>query len=351
MSIQLGLCCHNLNLRYGKPKIFTGRTIKLSTIYKEGLQKLIQVSNENLDDLKKMIEWNYRHGIFVYRISSDIIPHSSNFIIADRFGKSGEEYMQILPFITKLREIGNLAKKYNMRLTFHPGQYVQIATPNEDVYKKSIQDLLMHATILDFMGMGKDSVMVIHGGGTYKDKNSTIKVLNSRLKTLPEIIKKRIVLENDERQYSITDLLPICQENNIPLVFDYHHYECHAKINPDKNEDIYAMTPAIIETWKRRGIKPKFHLSEQGDGRIGCHSTIIKDIPKYFFDLIDKYKLNFDLMIEAKGKEVSLALLYSKYPKLLKIKGKASIPAIIPKQALKDVKIDQHIKDSCICAK
>ncbi len=349
MSIQLGLCCHNLGLRYGKPVIFTGRTIKLATIYKEGISRLIEVTNSNLDDLERMIEWNYNHGIYVYRVSSDIIPHSSNFVLAQKFGKEGEEYMSILPFKKKLHKIGKLARKYGMRLTFHPGQYVQIATPNEDVFKKSVQDLLMHATILDFLGMGKDSVMVIHGGGTFKDKENTIKVMNKRISELPDIIKNRLVLENDERQYSVTDLLPVCQKNNVPLVFDYHHYECHSKLYPDKKDDLEALTPAIIETWKRRGIKPKFHLSEQGDGRIGSHSTVIKEIPKYFFDLIKNYKLDFDLMIEAKGKEVSLALLYSKYPDLLKTAGKLDIPAIIPKQALKDVKIDNHIRHSCLC--
>lgn len=349
MSIQLGLCCHNLTLRYSNPKIFTGRTIKLATIYKFGIKKLIEVANENLDDLEKILQWNYDHGIFVYRMSSDLIPHASNFVLVNKFGDEGQNYMDLIPFKTKLKKIGKLANKLGIRITFHPGQYVQIASNNNDVVKKSIQDLLMHSTILDFMNMDKNSVMVIHGGGTYGDKPTTSKVLNDRLSKLPINIKQRIVLENDERSYSVTDLLPICQNNNIPLVFDYHHYTCHAKINPHIKENLDELTPYILETWRKRGIKPKFHLSEQGDGRIGCHSTIINEIPKYFFDMIKKYKIDIDLMIEAKGKEISLALLYSKYPDYLKTKGKKELPSIIPKKALTDVKIDKHIRESCFC--
>jgi len=351
MSIQLGLCCIHMNLRYQNPPIFTNRSCKLATIFNKGLDEAIRLANLNLDDLKTILQWNYDHGIFVFRMSSNIFPHGSNPDLIDKFGKKGEEYMNLMMFKTKLKEIGDLSKKLGIRLTFHPGQYVQIASPTESVHTKSLLDLKMHALVFDYMELDQNSVMVIHGGGTYNDKPGTLKRMNQRIKELPPFIKQRLVLENDEKSYTVNDLLSVCKENDIPLVFDYFHLQCYNKKHLHDINDIYKLTPDILAIWKKRNIKPKFHLSEQGDGVIGSHSTIINEIPQYFFDILETYKLDFDLMIEAKGKEVSLALLYAKYPNLFIKKDKKLLPSTIPKQALKDVKIDKVIRDSCLCNK
>lgn len=346
MTIQLGLCCIHMCLRYQKPSIFSNRSCKLDTIYSKGLEEAIRLANLNLDDLETMLQWNYDHGIFVFRMSSNIFPHGSNPVLIKHFGEAGEDYLNLKMFKKRLNQIGKIAKQLGIRLTFHPGQYVQIATPTESVFEKSMLDLKMHALILDYMELDQDSVMVIHGGGTYGNKAGTIKRMNKRLKEMPKYIKNRLVLENDEKLYTVSDLLPVCKKNNIPLVFDYFHLQCYNKKHLNDVNDIYKLTPDILAIWEKRGIKPKFHLSEQGDGVIGSHSTIINEIPQYFFDILEKYKIDFDIMIEAKGKEVSLGLLYAKYPNLFIKEGKEMIKTTIPKGALKDVKIDTVIKDS-----
>ena len=167
------------------------------------------------------------------------------------------------------------------------------------------------------MEMGVDSVMVIHGGGVYGDKETTMRRWCERFELLPEEVKKRLVLENCEKCFSIEDCLSISKIVNIPVVFDTHHYECYNILHPEvvlKPAQDYI--PDILYSWKRRGIKPKFHVSEQGSGRTGHHSDYIELLPEYLLEIPDKYGVNIDIMIEAKMKEQAIIQLYKKYPYL-----------------------------------
>jgi UV DNA damage endonuclease len=307
-SIQLGLCCINTELRSRKPAIFMSRSCTLKTVREKGLSIVKQKSLENVRDILKMIEWNEANGIKVLRLSSNIFPHYSNSQI--------ERYD--LDFIKdELLEVGNLAKKYNMRLTFHPGQYDVIGTPSHNVLQNTILDLECHCNILDMMGMGVDSVVVIHGGGLYGDKGQTKERWVENYNKLPDKIKRRLVLENCEKCFHIDDCLELSNILNIPVVFDTHHYTCYKQLHPIesfKTEDYYIK--AILNTWTRKGIKPKFHVSEQGCGRIGHHSDYINTIPEYLLEIPRKYGIAIDIMIEAKMKELSIAQLYKKYPYL-----------------------------------
>ena len=137
----------------------------------------------------------------------------------------------------------------------------------------------------------------------------------SNLKQLPKNVQKRLVLENCEKCFSIQDCLDISDVIHIPVVFDSHHYSCYNILHPDvKLEDESYYIPKILETWKRRNIKPKFHVSEQGSGRCGHHSDFIEVLPKYMLEIPEKYNTNIDIMIEAKKKELAIFRLYKKYP-------------------------------------
>merc|ERR1711906_35302 len=118
------------------------------------------------------------------------------------------------------------------------------------------------------MGMDQNSVMVVHGGGVYGNKTQTLDRWCHQFQELPDNVRKRLVLENCEKCFSIDDCLYVSERVNIPVVFDTHHFECYNKMHPDetlKYPEEYI--PEILETWARRGIKPKFHVSEQGAGR------------------------------------------------------------------------------------
>lgn len=307
-NIQLGLCCLNIQLRENKPTVFSSRRVTLKTLEDKGIDNLKNKIINNLKDVLTMMEWNENNGIKVFRLSSELFPHYSN--------SKAQDYT--LDFaIDLLKQIGNKSKLLNQRLTFHPGQYNCLGSPNNDVIQHTICDLNYHATVLDYMELDQNSVMVIHGGGIYKNKEETINRWCDNYNKLPDNIKKRLVLENCEKIFSIIDCLNVHNKIGIPIVFDTHHFSCYKKLHPNEefNEPDYYI-PLILNTWKSKNIKPKFHISEQGSGRIGHHSDYIETIPQYLLDIPEKFNIDIDIMIEAKMKEKAIFKLYEKYPYL-----------------------------------
>lgn len=305
-SIQLGLCCLNIELREQKPTVFSSRRVTLKTLEEKGINNLKKKIINNLNDVLTMMDWNEENGIKVFRLSSELFPHYSN--------KKAEDYT--LDFATDLlKEIGIKSKKLNQRITFHPGPFNCLASPSESVIEHTITDLKYHADMLDLMELDENSVMVIHGGGVYKNKEETIKRWCDNYLKLPENIKKRLVLENCERNFSIVDCLKISNTVNVPIVFDTHHYTCYNQLHPDENfEKPEYYISLILNTWKNRNIKPKFHVSEQGKGKCGHHSDYVENLPEYLLEIPIKYNTDIDIMIEAKKKEKAIKKLYEKYP-------------------------------------
>jgi len=314
--IQLGLCCLNTTLRAKNTPIFSSRSIQLKTFETKGVEFLKKKIIQNLKDTLILMDWNELNGIKVFRLSSDLFPHMSN----SRAPQYNFEFAKDL-----LKQIGEKSKRLNQRLTFHPGQYNVIGSANRQAFESTIRDLKYHADVLDLMGLDENSVMVIHGGGTYGDKEKTKERWCKQFKELPENVQKRLVLENCEKNFSIHDCLNVSKKVNIPVVFDTHHFECYKLLHKDeafKNPDYYI--PEILETWNKRDIKPKFHVSEQGSGKIGHHSDFIEIIPDYLLDIPEKYNHEIDIMIEAKMKEQAIFKLYNKYP-FLNLKKKDTI--------------------------
>jgi UV DNA damage endonuclease len=302
--IQLGLCCLNTELR--KKNIFCSRTMIRKNFT---IKKAQELSLKNIEDIGKMAKWNYENNIFVFRISSDIFPHFTD--------EETEEYS--LDFAKDaLEEVGILCKKYKQRITMHPGQYNQVGAKEKRVFENTVKDLKMHADILDMMGMDNNSVLCVHGGGIYGNIKETTKRWISQFEDLPDNVKRRLAIENCERCYSVIDCLKIAEACNIPLIFDCHHYECYNKVEEKEQIDIEDYMDRVVSTWKKRNIKPLFHISEQRpDSRLGTHSDFIEKLPPYYLSFPEKYG-DLDIEIEAKMKEKAILKLYNIYPFLLK---------------------------------
>lgn len=306
--IQLGLCCLNITMREKKPSVFSSRKMIIKSIEEKGIDKLKEKIIQNLKDTLELIEYNELNGIKVFRLSSELFPHKSN----PRVENYSFDFAKSL-----LIEIGDKARKYNQRITFHPGQYNVVGTPDLKCFQQTINDLSYHCEVLDLMNMNQDSVMVVHGGGIYGDKELTKERWCKQFYELPDNVRKRLVLENCERCFSIQDCLDIADKINIPVVFDTHHYSCYKMLHLNEKLELPEYyIPKILDTWTKRNIKPKFHVSEQGNGRCGHHSDYINEIPEYLLRIPDIYNINIDIMIEAKKKELAIFNLYKKYPKL-----------------------------------
>jgi UV DNA damage endonuclease len=280
----------------------------IRTVEEKGINTLKEKIIQNLKDVLTMMDWNEENGIKVFRLSSELFPHKSN----PKVENYDFDFAKDL-----LKQIGEKSKKYNQRLTFHPGQYNVIGTPSEKAFKQTIADLSYHAEVLDLIGAGDNSVMVIHGGGVYGDKEKTKARWCEQYKKLPKCVRNRLVLENCEKNFSIQDCLDVSKNIGIPVVFDTHHYACYNHFHKDETQNPASYyVPLILQTWKIRNIKPKFHVSEQGAGRCGHHSDYIEVIPEYLLEIPEKYDTHIDIMIEAKMKEQAIFKLYKTYPQL-----------------------------------
>lgn len=304
MSINLGYACISMEMR--ERGIFTSRTLTLKSLAGKGIEEARRLALENIKDLITIINFNEIRGIRFFRMSSNMFPHMEN----PRTGLTDHS----LDFAYEvLRNAGKLARKLNHRLTMHPGQFAQIGTPREEVLDQTFRDLTLHARIFQLMGLTPKmgSVMIIHGGGTYGDKNTTLMRWKDNFLKIPRNVSKYIVLENDEWSYSVMDLLPLCEQLSIPLCIDYfHHYvgDHHNQFNIFDEE----LITRCMNIWKKRGIKPKCHWSNQAIGkRAGTHGACVKSIYKKILQICIKY--NCDIMIEAKDKDLCTMKMYQKY--------------------------------------
>lgn len=246
---------------------------------------------ENIKDLLNILRWNKENGIYMFRISSDIIPFGSHSINETKWWYTHRK---------ELIECGMFIKENNIRVSMHPGQYTVLNSPNEEVVKKSIADLEYHCRFLDSMEVDYSNKIVLHVGGVYGDKHSAIERFKHNFYRLSDSMKMRLVVENDDKSYNIEDVLGICNKLSIPAVFDNLHH----KLNSCSLE-IEEILNAVKGTWKAGDGRVKLHYSDKDmDKKGGAHSKFV--ITKNFLSYMESIKkLNPDVMLEVKDKEVS----------------------------------------------
>lgn len=299
MPLILGYAAINETL--SREGITPNKTVRQKNANIETLKEL---SRKNLRATKKIIEWNDNNGIMFYRMSSAIFPHISNCALTTCESMTSLVYdpNDLMDTITEI--------KTEQRLTFHPDPYVVLNSPNNTVYEQCVRELYWHAKTFDIMGRDMNSVIVMHGGGVYGDIESSKQRFIDRFCLLPESIRNRIVIENDEFKYSLDNIVDIhnklsAKGFNVPIVLDWFHHECYTG-KAYKGEHL----DTIIRSWQGRKIK--MHLSEQAKGnRKGSHSDYVETIPRLLFDIASQHDIW--LMIEAKKKEQAVLHLKDKY--------------------------------------
>lgn len=246
----------------------------------------------NLEDLNKILSYNIDNNIYMFRISSDIIPFGSHSINDFSWWKTFHE---------ELQSTGKYIKKNNIRVSMHPGQYTVLNSPSEDVVNKSIRDIEYHCLFLDSLEVDYTNKIVLHIGGAYNDKISALKRFKENFKKLSNSAKNRLVLENDERIFNIYEVLELCNTLNIPAVFDNLHHS----FNPGKCEDIECVLKSVYNSWTVKDGNMKLHYSDSDmDKKSGAHSKHINI--ENFLNFYKKIKdFNPDIMLEIKDKDIS----------------------------------------------
>jgi len=252
--------------------------------------RLKQSITHNIKETERTIQQCISEGIKLFRISSDLVPFATHDILKDI------DYMSWIQ--SDLKRIGNIARNNNnMLLSMHPSQICCINSNKEDVVNNSIKDLMYHYDILNAMGL-TDFNIIIHVGGVYGNKPKSMQRFVSVFNSLPVNLRNHILLENDDKSYTISDIMEIHKETGVRVVFDFHHHVCN-------NDDIELDLEAIFATCGA-GKVPKIHLSSPKDEKeFRSHSDMIDfDYCREFFE---KYKgLEFDVMLECKDKDLAV---------------------------------------------
>jgi len=290
---NLGYAC--INMTMGK-KVGTNRSMVKRTFQSKGLDYVSELALLNAKDIIKILEWNRMNGIKFFRLSSAIVPWGDNIDLTQL-----KDYKEIK---SELKKAGDFAKFHNIRITSHPGPFVVLTSPKENVVEAAIKDLELHGKIFDMMGLSKTpyNKINIHCNGVYGDKISAMDRFCKNFKRLSKSVQSRLTVENDDKasMYSVCDLMYIHERIKIPIVFDYHHYQfCKGVLSEDEALDL------AVSTWPI-GITPVVHYSEskalhENDSKVKpqAHSDYIKQLP-------NTYGINVDIMVEAKAKELAI---------------------------------------------
>lgn len=289
-GLRLGLCCQ-----------FAEQPIKFSTTTAtsllrlpraDALSKLSRLCLANAQALQATLRYCADNGIGCFRINSQILPVKTH----PDAGYAIDELPEADTIVATFRQCGDFAAQHDIRTVFHPDQFVVLNSPRADVVEKSIGELKYQAEVAEWVGA---DVINIHAGGAYGDKPGSLANLERGIDRLPSAVRTRLTLENDDITYTPADLLSLCRQAGIPMVYDVHHHRCLRDALSGEEA-----TQQAISTWNR---EPLFHLSSPKDGWSGPQ-------PRRHHDYIDPADfpecwLGQRLTVEVESKAKELAVL------------------------------------------
>lgn len=304
---RIGYCCISIGINEGRSKkdqVMVNRGMVRRTFDTKGLSYVSELIILNLKDTLKVLEYNVKNNIYIYRMSSDSFPWLSNYEFND------------LPNINTIKKlllkIGNYIKDNGMRCGFHPGPYLVIASENPLVVEKTINELNKHAELMDLLGLEQTTFypINIHINTTKPTRELAAERFCKEFENLSESCKKRLVVENDDglNQYSVKMLHEwVHKVIGIPITFDQHHFN----YGPQDQTMEEALRLAH-STWKTRVLT---HMSspktlEDESGKKTAHAD-------YIYEKIETFGLEFDTEIEAKAKDLAV-IRYRKEFEVLK---------------------------------
>lgn len=255
-------------------------------------ERLIASVANNLACVRRMLEWNVSQGLSFFRMGSGIVPFGSHEI---------NTFPWQSHFKAEFKALGDYIKASNLRVSFHPDQFVVLNSPDPGIVQRSIAELVYQGSMFDLMELDSTAKLQIHVGGLYGDRDLAINRFAAVHATLPEAVKVRLVVENDDRLFSLRDCLRLHELTGVPILFDNFHHEC---LNHGE-----SMTDALHQaaaTWNltHDGV-PMMDYSSQAFGeRKGKHTdTMEEDLFRSF--LAQLQGLDMDIMLEIKDKEAS----------------------------------------------
>jgi UV DNA damage endonuclease len=259
--------------------------------------KILELASANIQALQPILEWNIAHGIRLFRITSDVIPFGSHLV-------NTAPWQRLLE--PQLQRLGAFIAKEGLRVSMHPGQFTVLNSPRPEVVQSSIRELQYHAAFLDALGIDESHKVIIHLGGVYDDKSASLRRFIRSCESLNQRIKARLVLENDERCYTVADALSAAKAVGLPVVFDVFHHRWNPAL---ERHSLRSIIQLAGKTWGRHDGRVKIHYSNQWPGEPpGTHSKSIS-VGKFCEFYRHIHDLELDVMLEVKDKQESVLKL------------------------------------------
>ena len=297
MKIRFGYVANALGLWDASPSKTLTFTRYSALPKQERLEKLKSITAQNLHHTKRILHYNIANEIELYRISSSLVPLATHPEVMWDF---------LIPFKNEWEEIGNLIRQFNLRVSFHPNQFTLFTSEREEVTSNAVKNMEYHYKMFQAMDVLGTGLINIHIGGAYGDKDKTLDRFHENLKKLPEEIKKHMTLENDDKTYDILETLLTCEKENIPMVLDYHHHMANKGEN-----DLSHYLHRIFKTWDNFNTVPKVHISSpKSDLAYRSHADFVSlEFVLPFLKMAKELNQDFDIMIEAKQKNLAMQRL------------------------------------------
>jgi UV DNA damage endonuclease len=288
--IRWGLCCifREVPIKFRRTTAKYTATLSVN----RRLTRLSNICLHNAESLLEALKFCRLNGIGAFRINSQILPLKTH----PELGYAIEDLPQSTEIVNAFRKCKVYCRRHDLRTSFHPDQFILLSSPNPEVTQRSLAELVYQAQVAEWVGA---DVINIHAGGAYGNKAEALKRLIRQIRDLPQRLRSRLTLENDDRLYSPRDLLPVCEKLQIPFVYDLHHHRCL----PD-GQNVEDTTDRALRTWDR---EPLFHISSPlnswQDGNLRNHHDFIdpEDLPEFW--------LRQDMTVEVEAKAKELAVL------------------------------------------
>jgi UV DNA damage endonuclease len=270
----------------------------------------------SIERIHAIFDYLDQNDIRMYRMASSLVPYATHPDLP-------QFHRQLVECADQLGQLGARAKELDIRLSFHPGQYTVLNSERTDVVMAAIRDLELHARVLELMDQPAEAVVVLHVGGRGSDPRAAADRFVAGFERLSERARSRLVLENDDRLFSLGDVLRLSSRTGVRVVWDAHHHAC---LNPDQIPEREALRLALA-TWPR-GVVPKLHYSSPRtaveERRVKRGRRVVR-VPTFpprsaHADLVDPFAFDrflretvrnqrVDVMLEAKAKDLALLRL------------------------------------------
>lgn len=304
------LCCISLTL---KKSGSNHRAMRFNQFEKHSREDALEIlGNRSLENLQTTLDtMKFAHSKgWGYRISSTLFPLFN----LDKAGVGLDDLPNAAMIYDKFHEIHAFVSGLSpeqFRICFHPDHFNVLCSANAEVVRRTINELDHHAWLMDnFAGVESRSYwypLNIHMSRSSGDPEQIAQEFISNYNKLPERVKNRLVLENEDKGVWTPDMLfeLIHLETGIPITYDTLHHRCNPGL-----WDAKEAFRVCCSTWKTHGVNPLFHYSEGGaNDNPRAHLDFATDTPKRWREAHESFyteSLQIDWDIEIKQKDYAI---------------------------------------------